>query len=338
MSTAVARPPIAFAGFPGASWAFAIRIWLAAVLALYVSFWLELESPSSAAVTVAILALPTRGQALEKAGFRLLATAISVAASFAIVGVFAQSDSIILCVFAAWIGLCVYAVGMLDGNRAYAASLGVTTVAIVAIQQIDAPQQVFEVGIARGSAIAVGILAIAFINDTLAAPDHHPVVAAKLHSLHGRVVDYARNAMRGQVVPAMTAAMLLRDITALRPDIASLAAESSSGQARGSAARSAMVGLIAELSVARALERLPAITESYPREREDADSRGSLGLGSEASVESSARDRGDDSSDLMVRCHHWLAGELLRRDGDVRQSLACLKAEAYPLQAWRAPL
>jgi Fusaric acid resistance protein family len=55
-----------FAGFPGSSWAFAIRIWLAIVIALYVSFWLELEAPSSAAVTVAILALPTRGQILGR--------------------------------------------------------------------------------------------------------------------------------------------------------------------------------------------------------------------------------------------------------------------------------
>ena len=53
-----------FVGMPASSWAFAIRIWLAIVLALYVSFWLELEAPSSAALTVTILALPTRGQVL----------------------------------------------------------------------------------------------------------------------------------------------------------------------------------------------------------------------------------------------------------------------------------
>src|SRR4051812_29476270 len=34
------------AGIPLASWVFAIRIWLAAILALYVSFWLSLEMPS----------------------------------------------------------------------------------------------------------------------------------------------------------------------------------------------------------------------------------------------------------------------------------------------------
>jgi uncharacterized membrane protein YccC len=49
---------------------------MAVVVALAASFWLELEAPSTAAITVAILAAPTRGQALEKACCRLLATLI----------------------------------------------------------------------------------------------------------------------------------------------------------------------------------------------------------------------------------------------------------------------
>jgi uncharacterized membrane protein YccC len=52
-------------------WAYALRTWLAAVIALYVAFWLQLEGASSAAVTVALLAQPTRGAALSKAANRL---------------------------------------------------------------------------------------------------------------------------------------------------------------------------------------------------------------------------------------------------------------------------
>ncbi|MDU0220495.1 FUSC family protein, partial [Escherichia coli] len=59
-----------------AAWAFALRIWLAMMLALYAAFWLQLDSASSAAVCVAILAQPKRGQALSKAGYRFLGTVI----------------------------------------------------------------------------------------------------------------------------------------------------------------------------------------------------------------------------------------------------------------------
>src|SRR6267142_5198046 len=98
------------AGFPLSAWAFALRIWAAMMVALYAAFWLQLESASSAAVTVGILALPTRGQTYQKAAYRIVATFIGVVASFVIAGLFAQSRS------AGWLGLCVYAGGLLDGN------------------------------------------------------------------------------------------------------------------------------------------------------------------------------------------------------------------------------
>src|SRR5512142_106039 len=122
-TSAAAPRPLLLAGFPASSWAFALRIWLATLLALYVSFWLELEFPTSAALTVAILALPTRGQGMEKAGYRLLATAVGVIASIAIAGMFSQTGSLLLAVLGIWVGLCAYMAGMLDGNRAYAAAL-----------------------------------------------------------------------------------------------------------------------------------------------------------------------------------------------------------------------
>ena len=212
-----------WAGLPASSWAFATRIWLAIVLALYVSFWLELEAPSTAALTVAILALPSRGQVIEKAVFRIIATVVGITASIAIVGFCTQSGILLLGAFAAWIGLCVYVVGLLDGNRAYAAALSGYTVALIAVQQIDNPQH-FQSSMARGAAITIGILAITLVSDLLAAPDHHGQLAVKLNGLHRRVAGYAGRAASGEIMPATIAAGLLREIVALRPDIASLAA------------------------------------------------------------------------------------------------------------------
>jgi uncharacterized membrane protein YccC len=162
---------------------------------------------------------------MEKAGFRLLATIIGVAASIAIAGLFSQTDGLLLTVFSVWVGLCVFAVGMLDGNRAYAAALCCITVALIAIQQIDSPQQVFSTGIARGAALAIGVLASSLINDVLATPDYHPVLLARLDALHRQIKDYLERAVRGEATAATTAAGLLRDIVSLRPEIASLVTE-----------------------------------------------------------------------------------------------------------------
>ena len=64
MTTATVPRPLIFAGAPVSAWLFGIRIWVAVVVALAASFWLELEAPASAAVTVGILAVPTRGRAV----------------------------------------------------------------------------------------------------------------------------------------------------------------------------------------------------------------------------------------------------------------------------------
>lgn len=253
---------LTFAGIPFGSWTFAFRIWIAVVVALYAGFWLQLDAASSAAITVSILAVPTRGQALEKAAFRLIGTIIGVAASIVLVAIFSQTRDLLLVAFAGWVGVCIYAAGLWDGNRAYAAVLSGYTVALVAITQIDTPHQVFYTGVQRGAAIAVGIGALAFVNDLLVAPDRHPDLAAQLGHLHRRVRDYAKAIVQHSTRDAMTGVQLMREIAALRSEITSLATESSSGAARSAAARSTVVALIAELHAMRLLNALPAASES----------------------------------------------------------------------------
>src|SRR6516165_2384801 len=253
----VSEQPFTVANIPLSSWSFAIRVWVAMILALFVSFWLQLEAPASAAVTVGILAEPTRGQALDKAGFRLLATVVSVTASIAITGLFSQARDLILAAFAVWIGICVFAANILDGYRAYAAVLSGYTVAIIATQQIDTPQHVFESGMARGAAIVVGILSMAVINTLMYTPDRHPQLMVQLAAIRRRVREYASAAFRGEPDNWTSFLTLLRQIVALRPEIASVALESSSGSVRSVAARSVAVGLIAELQAARILNSDP---------------------------------------------------------------------------------
>ncbi len=296
------------------------------VIALYISFWLQLETPSTAALTVGILALPTRAQGSEKAGFRLIATVIGASVSIAIVGLFAQSDAVLLAVFAAWIGLCVYIAGTLDGNRAYGASLGATTVAVIAIQQMDSPQQVFEAAVARGSAIGIGVLAVTFVNSLFTAPSYYPKITTQLEGLHRRVMDYAQSALHGQRTSITTAARLLRDITALRPEISSLAAESVDGRARSAAARTAMMDLIAQMSVARAVE----ISKANSIEKEETFSH----LDTDAST---LDGKVVSDSDHFSICFAWLKEELSRKNIAVQHSLGALRAGKYPPCEWSTP-
>ena len=166
-------------------------------------------------------------------------TIVGVAASIAITGLFSQARDLILVASAVWLGLCVFAAKLFDGYRAYAAVLSGYTVAIVAIQQIDNPQDVFDAGMQRGAAITVGIMSMAVVNALMSAPDRHVRLTAQLAAIHRRVREYASAAFRRERSNAETFPALVREIVDLHPEIGSVALESSSGSVRSAAARSA---------------------------------------------------------------------------------------------------
>ena len=319
-------------GFPPTSWAFAIRIWVAGILALYVSFWLSIEMPVMAVITVAIIAEPTRGQALDKAVFRVLATIIGVAASIAITGLFSQTRDLLLIAYAGWMGLCVYAALLLDGNRAYAAVLSGFTVALVAIQEIDNPGHVFEAGMMRGASILIGIASLTIVNDLLFAPNRHNRLATQLADIRNRVGKYAKSAVLGETRQPTESAGLLAEISSLRADTSSLAFESSSGPARSAAAHNAAAALVAQLHAVRSLNVLPVTADKATSERivRALERDENILPSSRVAWRANAKSNTDTTASLA-----WSLEELFRRDEQVRQNLAALRTDERPPCHWR---
>ncbi|MDL2400279.1 FUSC family protein [Rhizobium mayense] len=321
MAMTPSRKPFEILTFPVSAWSFAIRIWLATTLALFVSFWLQLEAPSTAALTVSILAEPTRGQALEKAGYRLLATVVGVVASIVITGLFSQTRDLVLAAFALWMGSSIFVAKLLDGNRAYAAVLSGYTVGLIATQQLDNPQQVFEVAISRGSSIAIGILATAVINDLMFAPGQYPRFVAQLAALHRRVRAYAMSVSSPEPCNTSTFLDLVRDIMVLGPSMASIGFDANGGPARNAAGQSAVVALAGELQAARILK----ISMS----------------GAAVDIETAVAPQSRPEEIQGRRETHtaaWAAKEFLRRDGGFRADFLALRSAKWPSHVWRAPM
>src|SRR3954469_13419841 len=237
-------------------WAYALRIWLAAVVALYVAFWLQLGGASSAAVTVAILAQPTRGAALAKAVYRFAATLIGAAMSIVIAGLFPGERVGLLAAFILWMCVCVFVASYFRGFRAYAAVLSGYTVGIITVVNIDTPQRVFATMTDRVAAITIGILCVTIINDFFGSPPVWPGLECRITQAWHDVRDYARAVLGGAKDHAETAGVLFAAIAGLRDEVDIVAHDMADGRRRAAGARSAMLALVEIVQQVRLLSLL----------------------------------------------------------------------------------
>src|SRR5882672_10260538 len=225
-------------------WAYALRIWLAAVVRFTSRFWLQLGGASSAAVTVAILAQPTRGAALAKAANRIAATLIGATMSVVIAGLFPGERIGMLGAFVCWICICVFVASYLRGYQAYAAVLSGYTVAIIALVNIDTPQNVFTTMTDRMAAIAIGILCVTLINDVFGSPPVWSGLDRRINDIWRDVRSYARDVLSGKEEDPERAGALLAQVAGLRDQVDIVAHDMADGQHRAAGARSAMLALV----------------------------------------------------------------------------------------------
>lgn len=136
---------------------FAIRTSVAAMLSLLIAMWMEMDSPQWAPLTVWVVATASRGETLSKARWRLVGTVVGCCVGIALIALFPQAAGLFFISLALWIGLCCGLATFFDGYRRYGLLVMSFTSAIVATGAISQPDDVFNVAMARGTYIILGI-------------------------------------------------------------------------------------------------------------------------------------------------------------------------------------
>jgi uncharacterized membrane protein YccC len=146
---------------------YGLRLWAAVCLALYVAFWLELDNPYWAGVTVAIVFQPSLGASLRKAWFYVIGTIIGAVIIVALTACFPQDRFGFLVGLALWSAVCGFVSTMLRNFAAFAAALAGYTVAIIASGELGATgggsDTVFLLAVTRASDICIGIVSAALV-------------------------------------------------------------------------------------------------------------------------------------------------------------------------------
>lgn len=237
---------------------FCFRTWLAIVLALAAAFWLQLDSPSSAAVCVAILAQPSRGQSLSKAVYRMGGTVLGAVVAVVLAALFPQDRFMLLGGIAFWLALCTFVATMLRDFRAYGAVLSGYTVAIVGLTEIDTPLDTFENAVSRVAVIALGIIATMLVNDLFGSPETWTQLAHSLDTLATKAFGIADDARDGRPIPDEGEITSLgNSILALKTQASYARTELADGRQRIMAANSAILALLDLLRASRAIAHIP---------------------------------------------------------------------------------
>ncbi|MGY3616944.1 FUSC family protein [Bradyrhizobium sp. USDA 10063] len=141
---------------------FGLRLWASVCLALYIAFWLELDSPFWAGASAAIVCQPQLGAALRKGWFRMIGTLVGAVAIVVLTACFPQDRASFLLGLALWGAACAFVATLIRNFAGYGAALAGYTAAIVASDQLGAiggaHGDVFMLAVTRASETCIGIV------------------------------------------------------------------------------------------------------------------------------------------------------------------------------------
>jgi uncharacterized membrane protein YccC len=174
---------------------FSLKTFAAALLALFISFWLTLDEPYWAIMAVFIVAQPDSGLVLAKSFYRLLGTAAGLFITIMLVFAFSQNGELFIASLAVWIGLCAFAARAVRNFATYSFQLAGYTVAIVGIPAALNPDAAYTIILARATEISLGVGCMALVSRLICPRELAPKLVALVHELMRRTDRFAEAAM-----------------------------------------------------------------------------------------------------------------------------------------------
>jgi uncharacterized membrane protein YccC len=251
---------------------FALRLWVAVCLALFVAFWLELDNPFWAGTSAAIVCQLQLGASLRKGWFRMIGTVAGATMIVVLTACFPQDRIAFLLLLAVWCGICAFAATVFRNFASYSAALAGYTAAIIASDNLGATggasSDVFLLAVTRASEICIGIACAGIVlagTDLGGAQrrlaDSFASLAAEIMGRFVRTLDLAEPQLPDTKAERREFA---RRVIALDPVIDQALGESSHVRYHSPKLQAAMYGLFAALDgwrgVATHLSRLPGAT------------------------------------------------------------------------------
>ncbi|MDH7795049.1 MULTISPECIES: FUSC family protein [unclassified Beijerinckia] len=178
---------------------FSVKTFVAAMLALFIAFHLNLSQPSWSLTTVYIVSQPLAGMVLAKSVFRILGTVIGAVMSLVFVGLFSNAPELFCLVLALWIGAGTFvSVYLRDVPQAYTGMLAGYSAAIIGLPAALAPDTAFDFAVARCLEILLGIACAALMHHVVFPRRAGDALRKALATTLPTMAQWVSDALRGQ--------------------------------------------------------------------------------------------------------------------------------------------
>lgn len=160
---------------------FALKTFIAAMLALYISISLDLINPMWAMSTVFIVANPMSGVLSSKAIFRLMGTFTGACLAVAVLPALMNSMVLFTAAIALWVSFCLY-ISLLDRTpRSYFFMLMGYTTALIGFSAVSTPTNLFTIALSRFEEIAIGIICATVVTRVVYPMAIGPVLSGRIN-------------------------------------------------------------------------------------------------------------------------------------------------------------
>ena len=172
---------------------YGVRLAAAVSLALFIAFALELDNPSWAGTSAAIVCQPILGASLRKGFFRMVGTVVGAAATVVLSGIFPQDRIGFLVGMALWMAACSFGNTLTRNFSAYAFALSGYTLAIIAGDSISDPNQAFILAVTRASEIIIGIACAMAVTSLSELGQSRTRLAAAVDAIGREILSHFRD-------------------------------------------------------------------------------------------------------------------------------------------------
>ncbi|MDF7674371.1 FUSC family protein [Acetobacteraceae bacterium ESL0709] len=175
---------------------FSLRTTVISLVALAIAFWMELDEPQWAAMTVWIVAQNSRGMSHSKGKWRIIGTLGGVVSAIVLIALYPQYPWLFFISLALLAGLCTGLSSVTNNFRSYALVLVAYTGAIIALSALERPDQVFNIAVARGTYIVLGVIC-EMVGGMICVPNSAEDALEELHKRLSHLIGQSAAALAG---------------------------------------------------------------------------------------------------------------------------------------------